>query len=478
VNELLLLVAARFRVSLRWAKSNIYTWLFLGPLAGIGTYLIARRVAENLGGWNAQPGLAVSLSTIGVACLIGLSLSRTVAEVYNVRRPEAFFESLPVSSAAFFHSALLARLLRTAAVAVSVHVARWALGGGDLTSFADIPSLVVFALLLANIELLAALSWVHWSRTRRRSVVLGSVVPAASGCLVAGLLVAIAIKPKPPLIEARPLIFLIGAGGALVLYAINASLHARWRTADIETARTLNAGPRRRFAGLRLFDQLSPPVAAQLNRDLRLTLRRFSSAVYGVPIVAALGLALLPSMVTSHFLPRLSDSSGWFETTWLPPVLATKVACTAVCIALSALTPALVRYQLDYLWLERAVGTTGLEVCQAKLWYTRIVTAPAPICSWLLGIAVAGVPLFYALPLLAECIWLWWLLSSVLGLLAFEMPQRPGVATLYMATLGGAIGLISALLWPLGLLIYVHAMESAADRGRHRARYYLLGIEE
>ena len=35
---------------------------------------------------------------------------------------------------------------------------------------------------------------------------------------------------------------------------------------------------------------------------------------------------------------------------------------------------------------------------------------------------------FTAVPLLAECAWLWWLVSTAAGGLAFEMPAQPGLA--------------------------------------------------
>ena len=44
------------------------------------------------------------------------------------------------------------------------------------------------------------------------------------------------------------------------------------------------------------------------------------------------------------------------------------------------------------------------------------------------------VPAVYMLPLLAECLWLWWMVSSLVGWLAFEMPTRPGLAIIVLTT--------------------------------------------
>jgi hypothetical protein len=64
--------------------------------------------------------------------------------------------------------------------------------------------------------------------------------------------------------------------------------------------------------------------------------------------------------------------------------------------------------------------------------------------------------------------------SSIIGALSFEMPTRPGLAMIVMATVGLAAGAFSALLWPVGIFIYVQAMNNLTKRGREMARYYLI----
>jgi hypothetical protein len=76
--------------------------------------------------------------------------------------------------------------------------------------------------------------------------------------------------------------------------------------------------------------------------------------------------------------------------------------------------------------------------------------------------------------LLAECLWLWWLVSSLMGALSFEMPTRPDLAIIVTGTLGLALGLVASVLWPVGLIVYPPAMHSLVDRGRARVRYYLI----
>ena len=102
------------------------------------------------------------------------------------------------------------------------------------------------------------------------------------------------------------------------------------------------------------------------------------------------------------------------------------------------------------------------------------VDLPAPFVAWAVGAMTGKVPLGYALPLLAECLFLWWLVSSIIGALSFEMPERPGLAIIMMATLGLAAGAFATMLWPVGLIIHAQAMHGLTDRGRQMARYYLM----
>ena len=155
-------------------------------------------------------------------------------------------------------------------------------------------------------------------------------------------------------------------------------------------------------------------------------------------------------------------------------VIAIKIACVLTVVALSSLMPVLIAYELPHMWLERAAGTTGLDLLRSKICYARFLTSPAPLIIWCAGALTGSVPFFYALPLLAECLWLWWLVSSLMGALSFEMPTRPDLAIIVNGTIGLALGLVAAMLWPVGLILYPQAMHTLAARGRQRARYYMI----
>ncbi|HEX8189703.1 MAG TPA: hypothetical protein VF586_15215, partial [Pyrinomonadaceae bacterium] len=104
-------------------------------------------------------------------------------------------------------------------------------------------------------------------------------------------------------------------------------------------------------------------------------------------------------------------------------------------------------------------------------------TAPAPAAAWVAGLLCGAVPAAYSVPLLAECVWLWWLVSTVAGGLAFELPAQPGLALILVLCAGLAAGGLTAFLWPIGLAIYGFALQPLCMRGVMRAEMHLKGFE-
>jgi hypothetical protein len=273
---------------------------------------------------------------------------------------------------------------------------------------------------------------------------------------------------------------LVSVAWTLSLYARASRLHERWRSSDLEYANRLQAPSRSTDLITRAIRRRLPGiVAAQLSRDVQLTLRGFSSAVYVVASIAAMWTLGMTVALATDFLPAVPSSpQKWLDATWLPQIIAVKLTCVLAVLSLGSLLPLLITYELPHLWLERAAGTTGLDIWRAKLWYARLITIPAPLFVWLAAALTGKLPAFYVLPLLAECLWLWWLVSSLMGALSFEMPTRPELAIIVTGSLGFAMGLLAALLWPVGLIAYPQIMHSLTDRGRHRTRYYLITGDE
>jgi len=213
-------------------------------------------------------------------------------------------------------------------------------------------------------------------------------------------------------------------------------------------------------------------VAAQLARDLRLVLRGFSSAVYAAAGVSSLFVLLLVALLVGDALAE-REAEGFGGMSWLPSVLAVKFACVLATAALAATVPVLVAHQEPHLWLERSVGLKGEDAWRAKLYLARVVTAPAAVFVWVAGILCGAVPAAYAVPLLAECAWLWWLVSTAAGGLAFELPAQPGLALILVLCAGLAAGGLTAFLWPIGLAIYGFAVQPLCMRGAMRAELHL-----
>src|SRR5205085_4844441 len=237
-----------------------------------------------------------------------------------------------------------------------------------------------------------------------------------------------------------------------MLAGLSFVLHRRWRAADGEFAKRLGARERWGMLAERVARRLCggrARVEAQLARDLQLTLRGFSSAVYVAVGLAALVVVALVALLTGGALPT-SEAGGWLAATWTPPVLAPKFACVLSAASLASVVPVLVAHEQPYLWLERSAGVAGEDPLPAKIYFARVVTLPAPLATWSAGVLCGAVTVAYALPLLAECLWLWWVVSTLAGALAFEMPAQPGLALILMTCVAVGAGGLAARPWPAG----------------------------
>lgn len=452
----------------------MYAWMILAPVVLGITYFTVIRLAENLPDWHIPATLMFTMAALFNLSLIGLSLSRASAEIYHPRRPESYFDCLPVSVASHLHAALVTRVTRTAVVAAGAVIARAALVEDGSLHAGDIPALVCFTVLTALAETLGALNWIHWGHTRKLRAVIPSLLILLVNASLGGLMLTVVFRPSV-YSEFGFWMYAVCVAWILLVYFVVYRLTTTWRSSDLEYARRLQTTTRSTFRIERAIERrLAPVVAAQVARDVRLTIRAFSSAVYVVFAIAALCCIALIAALTTDWLPWVLHETAWLDATWLPQNIAIKAACVFALVSLASLLPLLIAYELPHMWVERAAGTTGFDLLRAKICYARFLTAPVPVIIWSAGFLTGSVQIFYALPLLAECLWLWWLISSLMGALSFEMPTRPDLAIIVTGTLGLALGLVSATFWPVGLILYPQAMHSLAERGRQRARYYLI----
>lgn len=460
----------------RWARENLYALLVLGPLVLGMTYLgVGRMVRE--AEWAPTEGQTLLAGVLAAACLVALSLSRASVEVYHVRRPEWVLDALPVSWNVQLSAALVRRAAHASAAGAVALVLRWLAGAG--LSASAFTSAVLLVCVLAAGEVLSALVWVRWSHRRGAARAVVVVFSVAACALAAGALLASVARPAGVTLLGRTPLMSGAALTAVAQAAVAFAVHARWRAADAEFAKRL--GARERWGGL--IERFAGRVcggrgelAAQLARDLRLVSRGFSSAVYAAAGVGVLLIMLLVALLAGDVLAE-GQAEGFGSMTWLPAVLAVKFACVLATAALAATVPVLVAHQEPHLWLERSVGLKGEDAWRAKLYLARVVTAPAAVAAWGAGLACGAVPAAYAVPLLAECAWLWWLVSTSAGGLAYEMPAQPGLALILVLCAGLAAGGLTAFLWPIGLAIYGFAVQPLCLRGAMRAELHLKGLD-
>ena len=481
MKKLSLILAAGARDTIRWAFGNVYYLLMLAPLVLGLSYMTASRVAGNAADVE-RPSFAFALAFAALVetCLIMSGVARAVAELYNVRLAENYFNTLPVRPHTHLLAALAKRIARAALLLGPAFLALRSLtGGASLLDSTFLSSLALLVLLTAAAQTFVALCWVHRSQRRKWVAAFGviliiSLVAPLGGALMFNSINSALLSPLDH--------FLLLAAGVATLVAllfVVGVLHLRWRDFDLESAARLQPSPSFDLGSLLTARLRSGSVPAQLARDLQLTLRFFSAGVYlalWLTVLWAISLFIL--LVTTDLISRHTTARSFFDLTWSPPVMATKIICVLATATLSALLPLLTAHQLPSLWLERAAGVTGKQLWSAKCWYARAVSFPAPLIVWAVGASTGALPASYIGPALLECLWLWWMVSTLMGALAFEMPTKPGLGLIVMLTPAIALGICVLLLWPVGLLLYVFGISQIALRGQARAKYFLLTGED
>jgi hypothetical protein len=473
MKHLRLIVGASALEAARWARQNLYALLILTPLVLGMTYFGVGRILRDAA-WSPTPFEGFALAALATLCLVLLALSRASAEIYHPRRPESVLDALAVSAETHLHAALARRLARTTAAGLVAVVARELVPDGTW-GVTQVAALVLFVALVAAAEVFAALQWIHWGHRREGAHAALAVLLVALAAAAGGALLLLVVKQSSLGATERLSALAVGGLLAAALYLVARALHGRWRVSDIEYAKRLRERGGRGLDAESLLRRLktTAPVKAQLARDLRLTLRGFSSAVYAAAGVAALWLVVLAGLLVSGLLPASSTSPSWLDATWIPTVLAVKFACVLAAASLASLVPVLVAYQSPHFWLERATGVAGADAWRAKLYYARVLTLPAALLAWAVGSLCGAAPVFYVLPLLAECVWLWWLVSTLTGALAFETPEQPGLAVIMVVCVTLALGGFTAFLWPMGLAPYAYGLPQMLLRAQHVAHLHL-----
>ena len=496
-----LLVAATVRDGLRWARQHVYALLVLTPLIVGMLYLtLAQMTSYDLRLAEPSPLIQILSAAAFVTGAMMVSLSRASRELYHLARPTVFTEALALSRSTHLNFALLIRAGHTLLLCLGLLLLHSFLSV-ERIGIESLLVLAIFCALLTVSESFAALNWIHWGHVRAHAAAIKSVALLIISSLTNSLLLVLFFNKAVAARWAQALhlpgaawtgaaAYATGIGLITALYLLTRASHRRWRAVDIDYARRLEqrGWPELSFRGI-LPNRLTRAVRALLTRDLSLTVRVFSSAVYVAAGISLLILLLLLTLLLSGSLPSAEVTLGglrdlgWLSATWLPASLAIKASSLLVVTCLCSIVPVLVSHQIPHAWLERAVGVTGNDLWQAKVWFARLITLPPVIAIYVAGVLaclISGLtlPPSYLLPLLAECLWLWWLASSITGALAFEMPDRPGLALALILSLCLSTGVLAVVLWPMGLGIYGMGVEQAKDRGLMQAVRYLSTEEQ
>ncbi|HVG18570.1 MAG TPA: hypothetical protein VNI02_05915, partial [Blastocatellia bacterium] len=314
MKKLLLLINASARSQARWARQHIYSWLILAPVVLGLTYFTVVRVAGNIPPWQPSRPLAIMLASLFVAVLIGLSLSRASAELYHLRRPEGYFDALPIDANTHLLAALMGRLGRTAIIAIALLLARYLLTETRSVNQANLLTLTFFVALTSLAEVFGALNWIHWGHTKQLWSACVAVAVLLPTVLTGGVLLALFVNQGYLPATFKLWLAVACAAWASGLYLLASRFHERWRTSDIEYAKRLESSSRWNVFDLRLIKRkLAPSVAAQLARDFQLTLRAFSSAVYVVMLITVLWVIAMIIVLLQDLFPFAANFSiaGW-----------------------------------------------------------------------------------------------------------------------------------------------------------------------
>lgn len=489
MSNILILLKYKLLNTGREAWDNLFTLLILAPPILIVVWLLAVPYLKELasGSFSTPSNSTVELVVLVIIfLLLMLPLANIVAECYPTTSADNYLNSLPISSPQRFVVLVIMRLLSNLPL-VAV------MGGINyfVLSLAEQPlhlwSLIGYFLLpillqLTALQLLLVLGGGHGRFLRPTQLVGLGVVLLALKVFVPSIalwlllpfqgisnLLAILVNSwfqhQPT--TSMPLASLWSVVISSVCLIVAFLIYQRWATSDAEVVEDLlSRNQRAPFINqlLSLIERLYGAKIRQLvGRDLLLSLRSFSAAVY-----ISLTLAITFQIALIAVVRRYQLTGENLELTIL-------AAGTLSIFCLAALTPALIRYQLAFLWLERSLPVEKEDIYTSKLCYSQIISLPAvvttTIFALLLGIG-SGTP-FLSFKLLL----IWWLVASFVGALSFEIITRPSLAIPFIAIGSLSMGSLVIRFWWIWFIIYPFLMNYLRTRAVDRCRVLLSGLE-
>ncbi len=411
---------------LRLLRDRFFTLFVLAPMIFGGVFYTIRPAGALLAEtvlWSSRSFVEqVVLTAFGLAAWTAAFWPSTLREIAPARAAAACLDALPVPASARFHVAFAVCFFRNAVFAALL-LAAWSpdhLRG---------PAPYAFSALAAGLQL--ALVSVYRFQGKTAAAVLGlGLTAAAAGAwtaLPAALAAALAWAAARSLSGGQPLELAAGSRQSM----------SRRRRGSL-------AAPRRPGA-----------IRSQLLRDLLLTRRFFSPAVFFAAAGALAALALAWD---------LRDSAG---ARWSAAIVL--AGCALAALALSSLAPLLLRWQIPRFWLERSSPVQADSIWKTKVRYASFVSLPP---------ALVALPMLAALPgenfavLAAQAPVVALTVSSAVVLLMFEAVDRPALGLTLAGLLGFGFAGSYVLFWeyaPWVVLLHAYALHALANRARQTA---------
>lgn len=487
MKSLRLILYFKFLETLRQIKDNLFTLFFLGPIILWFVYMLAVPYLDALAVGLSPVFSANSLQTLATILIFLFllsSLSDVIAEVYPIQSPESYLDALPIAAKWRFFSLLIIRISKNFPLLFVIGLVNFL-----VSKIANRPSqslsivffiLIPIALQLASLQLALVILATHFKQLRFARILLFFAFISVIGYLVPKVGYFLGF----PFIGMRELLMLVynnwtGSSSSLIsIYSLISLLvfmgvtiialisYQKWAILDREVVEQALAKKRyfsdligQNFVLAKIFGL---KIGAPLLRDLILTFRFFSAAVY---------LSFAFATIFEVSLIVLAQ-----RTDYPVEIIAQGVTALAT-FALAALAPALVKHQLPFLWLERSLPVSGEDMSTCKMFYACLISLPIPIISFLLSLVLKPLPLAEEGFLLFQIMLVWLTVASLVGILSYEIASRPALAIIFIAIGSLAIAILVIQLWWIWFILYPYVMDKLLVRGRERARILIIGLE-
>lgn len=486
---LLLILGCKLREAARRLNDNLFTVAFLGPTILIFVYFIALPYINALatGLYNVPPPNALGMIVAAlITCLMVGSASSIATDCYPSQTADAYLDSLPIPLSSRFGALAIMRIIKNLPILIILMIVQYcvtSIAGKDgalmrFLCFILLPIIIQLAALQILLVLLAA----HWSLLQVSRLLPLLAIPFILAIIFPGLQPWIFLPFKgahqllinsingwftPTIVRGIDAIWAIGFSAIFFLFSY--LLFQKWHVTDRETVERV-LGTRRATFGIEQISEAitrftNVQVGAQLLRDLLLTFRFFTAAVY-----LSFAFAAIFEVGLIIYRTRFNPDMELFE-------IGVQAADMLAVLALAALAPTLVKHQLGFIWIERSVGLAGTEMYSNKIWYARIISFPVVLINLVIAISLGDFTFSSATFLLLKLILIWWLVASFFGALAFEIASRPSLSILFSSIASIAVACIVIKVWWIWFVLYPFIISKLEDRAGQRTRIILTGLE-